>query len=105
MLPELGKGDANKVFVIPSEFTQALSNLASRFGEGIPEHAKPKPRPRSMEEIDARAAADAAEAERAARAASDEAASATQPGAPRELSPPPPAPDFAQPDLSKREKA
>src|ERR1044072_5859132 len=26
MLPELGKGDANKIFVIPSEFTQALSN-------------------------------------------------------------------------------
>ena len=47
MLPELGKGDANKVFVIPSEFTQALSSLATRFGEGIPEHTKPKPRPRS----------------------------------------------------------
>ena len=96
MLPELGKGDANKIFVIPSEFTQALSNLASRFGEGVPEHAKPKPRPRTMDEIDARAAADAEEAERAARQASDEAASAT-PGAPRELAPPPP-----EPDLTKR---
>ena len=44
MLPELSKGEANKIFVIPSEFTQALSNLASRFGEGVPEHARPKPR-------------------------------------------------------------
>ena len=107
MLPELGKGDANKIFVIPSEFTQALSNLATRFGEGVPEHVKPKPRPRSMEEIDARAAADAEEAARAAQAASDEAASATTPGAaaPRELAPPPPEPDFAKPDLSKRETA
>ncbi len=49
MLPELGKGEANKVFVIPSEFTQALSGLATRFGEGIPEHTKPKPRPKSMD--------------------------------------------------------
>ena len=105
MLPELGKGDANKVFVIPSEFTQALSNLATRFGEGIPEHVKAKPRPRSMDEIDARAAADAEEAARAAQAASDEAASATTPGAavPRELAPP--EPDIAKPDLSKRDTA
>jgi regulator of protease activity HflC (stomatin/prohibitin superfamily) len=105
MLPELGKGEANKVFVIPSEFTQALSNLATRFGEGIPDHTKPKPRAKSMDDIDARAAADAEEAARAARAAEDEAASATTPGAPRELSPPPPTPDFAEPDLTKREKA
>ena len=105
MLPELGKGEANKVFVIPSEFTQALSNLATRFGEGIPEHTTPKPRPKSMAEIDARAAADAEEAARAARQAADEAASATMPGARRELAPAPPEPDFAQPDLTKREKA
>ena len=39
------RASANKVFVIPSEFSQALSNLTSRFGEGIPEHTKPKPRP------------------------------------------------------------
>ncbi len=29
MLPELAKGDANKVFVIPGEITQALSGLSS----------------------------------------------------------------------------
>src|SRR6185503_19702681 len=36
MLPELAKGDANKIWVIPSEFTQALSGLSgamSRVGE------------------------------------------------------------------------
>jgi regulator of protease activity HflC (stomatin/prohibitin superfamily) len=36
MLPELAKGDANKIWVIPSEFTQALGGLSgamSRFGE------------------------------------------------------------------------
>jgi regulator of protease activity HflC (stomatin/prohibitin superfamily) len=30
MLPELAKGDANKIFVIPSEFSQALSNVAGK---------------------------------------------------------------------------
>src|SRR5919199_990193 len=30
MLPQLAQGEANKIFVIPSEFTQALSNLSSR---------------------------------------------------------------------------
>src|SRR4051794_26040652 len=36
MLPELAKGEANKIWVIPSEFTQALSGLSGamgRFGE------------------------------------------------------------------------
>jgi regulator of protease activity HflC (stomatin/prohibitin superfamily) len=36
MLPELAKGQANKIWVIPSEFTQALSGLSgamSRMGE------------------------------------------------------------------------
>src|SRR4051795_1297719 len=30
MLPKLAQGDANKIFVIPSEFSQALSNVAGR---------------------------------------------------------------------------
>jgi len=30
MLPQLAKGEANKIFVIPSEFSQALSNVAGR---------------------------------------------------------------------------
>src|ERR671926_635019 len=31
MLPQLAQGDANKIFVIPSEFSQALSSVAERF--------------------------------------------------------------------------
>jgi regulator of protease activity HflC (stomatin/prohibitin superfamily) len=34
MLPRLAQGDANKVFVIPSEFSQAVSRLGSMFGQG-----------------------------------------------------------------------
>src|SRR3712207_882549 len=30
MLPQLAQGEANKIFVIPSEFSQALGNLANR---------------------------------------------------------------------------
>jgi regulator of protease activity HflC (stomatin/prohibitin superfamily) len=79
MLPQIAQGDANKVWVIPSEFSQALANMASRFGgDGAP--PKPKPRPRSAtDEIDARAKADAQEAARAAREANQEAEVATQP--------------------------
>ena len=80
MLPQLAQGSANKVFVIPSEYSQALSALTSRFVEGAPEHSTPKPRPtRTNDEIDARAAADAEEAARAAREASQQAESATDP--------------------------
>ena len=32
MLPKLAQGDANKVFVIPSEYSQAISRLGSVFG-------------------------------------------------------------------------
>jgi regulator of protease activity HflC (stomatin/prohibitin superfamily) len=32
MLPQLAQGDANKVFVIPSEITSALNNVAERLG-------------------------------------------------------------------------
>jgi regulator of protease activity HflC (stomatin/prohibitin superfamily) len=31
MLPQLAQGEANKIFVIPSEFSQALGGLANRF--------------------------------------------------------------------------
>ena len=34
MLPQLARGEANKIFVIPSEFTQALSNLGGVLGRG-----------------------------------------------------------------------
>jgi regulator of protease activity HflC (stomatin/prohibitin superfamily) len=100
MLPQLAQGSANKVFVIPSEYSQALSALTSRFVDGAPEHAAPKPRPARSDEIDARAAADAEAAARAAREASEQAESATDPlgggaAAPRGIAPPPPEPDGA----------
>jgi regulator of protease activity HflC (stomatin/prohibitin superfamily) len=32
MLPQLARGEANKIFVIPSEFSQALGNLGGALG-------------------------------------------------------------------------
>jgi regulator of protease activity HflC (stomatin/prohibitin superfamily) len=94
MLPQLAQGSANKVFVIPSEYASALSSLTSRFADGIPQTAEPKPRARATAaETDARAAADAEEAARAARDAAEQAESAATPGVPqppREIPPPPP---------------
>src|SRR6478736_4753215 len=46
MLPQLAKGDANKIWVIPSEFTQALSGLSGamgRLGESAGSGAAPSP--------------------------------------------------------------
>jgi regulator of protease activity HflC (stomatin/prohibitin superfamily) len=43
MLPQLAQGDANKVFVIPSEFTSALNNVAGRLAQGG--GSEPEPRP------------------------------------------------------------
>src|ERR1700752_4778932 len=36
MLPQLAQGNANKVWVIPSEFSQALGNVVSSFTDGVP---------------------------------------------------------------------
>ncbi len=36
MLPQLAQGPASKIFVIPSEFTQALGNLTERFADAAP---------------------------------------------------------------------
>src|SRR4051794_5844954 len=35
MLPQLAQGESNKIFVIPSEFTQALSGLSSALGNAV----------------------------------------------------------------------
>jgi hypothetical protein len=93
MLPQLARGDSNKVFVIPSEFSQAFANLRSAVGmapgEGAAESAvvpaappPPAPAPASLDAVDARAAADAADAARAAQEAAAEADSAANPLAP-----------------------
>ena len=47
MLPQLAQGPANKIFVIPSEFTQALGNIGQAIqgrgpGQG---NGPPPPRP------------------------------------------------------------
>jgi regulator of protease activity HflC (stomatin/prohibitin superfamily) len=89
MLPQLAQGQASKIFVIPSEFTQALGGLAERFGGG-PDGPPPPPRPRPHRtpEIDAKAAADAEDAARAAREATEAAEIASNPAG----APPPPIP-------------
>ena len=48
MLPQLAQGPASKIFVIPSEFTQALGNIGSALqGRGGPDpgNGPPPPRP------------------------------------------------------------
>jgi regulator of protease activity HflC (stomatin/prohibitin superfamily) len=42
MLPQLARGEANKIFIIPSEFTQALGNIGGALG-GLTDAAKPEP--------------------------------------------------------------
>jgi regulator of protease activity HflC (stomatin/prohibitin superfamily) len=44
MLPKLAQGDANKIFVIPSEFSQALGNAAGALAGAI-KPPPPPPRP------------------------------------------------------------
>ena len=106
MLPQLAQGSANKIFVIPSEFSQALGNLGGAIagianngalGEGAPP-APRRPRPQvsqGRDDIDQKAAADAAAAAEAAAAAAQEAAGASSmpgiAGAPA-VPPAPPAP-------------
>src|SRR5919198_1416377 len=45
MLPQLARGEANKIWVIPSEFTQALSNLGGLAAGATDERRKPQPPP------------------------------------------------------------
>src|SRR3954449_4678969 len=100
MLPQLAQGSANKIFVIPSEFNQALGNLGGALSKLTAGGPPPKPKQRNegadaaadAASAGARAAADAARAaEREASAATTE--SRLRPGmTPNELGPgvPPP---------------
>ncbi|HEX8105386.1 MAG TPA: SPFH domain-containing protein [Solirubrobacteraceae bacterium] len=102
MLPELAKGDANKIFVIPSEFSQALGGIANSLGMGggggaggngaPPPPRRPAPRTIEDDQASQRAAADAAEAARAAQEASDMAAGAMPDSGSPSLPAAPPAP-------------
>jgi hypothetical protein len=113
MLPQLAQGEANKIFIIPSEFSQALGNLGNAFagragggesGDGPPPPPR-RPRPRvegRTDDIDAKAAADAAAAAAAAQQATAEAEGAAtysppDVGAPADGEPPaqPPPSDAA----------
>jgi regulator of protease activity HflC (stomatin/prohibitin superfamily) len=97
MLPQLARGEANKIFVIPSEFSQALGNLGGavgRFGNGtLPPASPPKPRASgsAADDAAAAAAADAEAARRAAQVANQEAEGATQDVRGGGTVPPPPA--------------
>jgi regulator of protease activity HflC (stomatin/prohibitin superfamily) len=83
MLPQLARGEANKIFVIPSEFSQALGNLTQRLAGAAdsPPPRSPEAR-RAAEEASEAAAADAREAAEAAREAAAEASAAETPGQP-----------------------
>src|SRR5918992_1367135 len=85
MLPQLAQGEANKIFVIPSEFSQALGNLTQRLTAApdgpAPSRASPAAR-EAKEEASAAAAADAKAAADAAREAAQEATTAQTPGQP-----------------------
>ena len=45
MLPQIAQGESNKVWIIPSEFTQALGQLSSAIGTNVAGGAKPDPPP------------------------------------------------------------
>jgi regulator of protease activity HflC (stomatin/prohibitin superfamily) len=90
MLPQLAQGEANKIWVIPSEFSNALGNLTDRLTGAPPPPPRPPRRgPDAREEASQAAAADAEAAAAAARQAEQEATSAQTPGGPPA---PPPAP-------------
>jgi regulator of protease activity HflC (stomatin/prohibitin superfamily) len=60
MLPQLAKGDANKVFVIPSEFAEAFGGISKAFSAGRSAEtpgaaARPAGTPRAAEAADAAA--------------------------------------------------
>jgi hypothetical protein len=45
MLPRLAQGEANKIFIIPSEFSQALGNIGGAIGNAVRPPAPPPPPP------------------------------------------------------------
>jgi regulator of protease activity HflC (stomatin/prohibitin superfamily) len=40
-LPKLAEGQSNKLWIVPSELTEALKGLGSAFGRGVPQQADP----------------------------------------------------------------
>ena len=86
MLPSLAQGSANKVFVIPSDFSQALGHISGALAPPPPPSDDGPPRKPRVKEGDSpadeaarAAAADTEAAARAAREAEQAAKSATRP--------------------------
>ena len=67
MLPQLAQGSANKVFVIPSEFSQALGNIGSAIGGFGANGGGPRGRPAAAQAADQRAGRDRREGRRRRR--------------------------------------
>ena len=53
MLPQIAQGEANKLWIIPSEFTQALGQVSQNFGLLAPDPDAPSRKPRPKAEVDA----------------------------------------------------
>jgi regulator of protease activity HflC (stomatin/prohibitin superfamily) len=101
MLPQLAQGPANKIFVIPSEFTQALGGVGKALGLGGIDGARPDgagelPPPPPEPEGGTAAAPAVAEAEKAAAEAAKAAEAARMPGLSTGNVPPAPEPPPAQ---------
>ena len=110
MLPQLAQGPANKIFIIPSEFSQALQNIGGAIGNiaggpGGDNGAPPRRQVSSggTDEVDAKAAADAEAAARAAADAAAEAAGASASGMPPGAGTIPADPDAGGPGTAYRE--
>ena len=43
MLPQLAEGDANKVFVVPSEFAQAFGGIGEALARRVADDSSPRP--------------------------------------------------------------
>jgi regulator of protease activity HflC (stomatin/prohibitin superfamily) len=52
MLPQIASGDSNKLWIIPSEFTQALGQVSKNFGLLDPNPDAPSRKPRPTGEVD-----------------------------------------------------
>ncbi len=96
MLPQIAQGDANKLWIVPSELGEALKGLGGMFGQVAdsspsPRRAAPAPR------VDSGPSEAVLEAERASAEASRAAQEAAAPGIGGEL---PALPDSAQPATS-----
>ncbi len=79
MLPQIAQGDANKLWIVPSELGEALKGLGGLLGRGIDDGPSP-PRPRPAPRPDSGPSQAVLEAEAAAQQAQQAANEAATPG-------------------------